>query len=64
VERRSYEGDARSIQAILTNLGGERLEEARATHNAVIRAHFTDHLTSDELVELGALWQRVLSDSR
>jgi len=64
VERRSYEGDARSIQAILTDLGDKRLDEARTTHNAVIRAHFTDHLTSDELVELGALWQRVLSDSR
>jgi DNA-binding MarR family transcriptional regulator len=64
VERRSYEGDARSIQAILTDLGAERLDEARTTHNAVIRAHFTDHLTSNELRELGALWQRVLSESR
>jgi DNA-binding MarR family transcriptional regulator len=64
VERRSYQGDARSIQAILTNLGAQRLEEARTTHNAVIRAHFTDHLTPEELAELGALWQRVVSEGR
>ena len=62
VERRSYESDARSIQAILTDLGDKRLDEARTTHNTVIRAHFTDHLTSNELAELGELWQRVLSE--
>jgi DNA-binding MarR family transcriptional regulator len=64
VERRSYADDARSIQAVLTDQGAERLDEARPTHNAVIRAHFTDRLSPDELTELGSLWERVLSVRR
>lgn len=60
VERRAYQADARSIHAILSEAGAERLDEARTTHNAVIRAHFTDHLTPEGLCRLGALWQSIL----
>jgi DNA-binding MarR family transcriptional regulator len=59
VERRNDPGDARSFRAVLTDSGAQRLDEARATHNAVIRGWFTDHLSVEELRELGALWAKV-----
>jgi DNA-binding MarR family transcriptional regulator len=62
VERRSAPDDARSVQVVVTEAGEARLNSARPTHNTVIRAHLTDHLTPQERGELGALWQRVLSD--
>jgi DNA-binding MarR family transcriptional regulator len=60
VERRTDPGDARSFHAMLTDPGAQRLDEARATHNAVIRSHFTDRLRVGELQELGAIWGKVL----
>jgi DNA-binding MarR family transcriptional regulator len=54
--------DARSFRAVLTDAGARRLEEARTTHNAVVRAHLTDRLSVEELRELAALWAKVLSD--
>lgn len=60
VQRRGDENDARSVQVALTDAGEERLNEARTTHNAVIRAHFTDRVSPDELQTIGTLWQRVL----
>jgi DNA-binding MarR family transcriptional regulator len=62
VERQIDPGDARSFRAMLTDRGLQRLDEARTTHNAVIRGHFTDRLSVEELRELGALWGKVLSD--
>lgn len=64
VERRADESDARSIQVALTEAGEDRLNEARTTHNAVIRAHFTDHFTPEELRSIGAYWQRAQEDPR
>lgn len=61
VRRASYEDDARGIHAVLTGDGEARLDEARATHNAVIRTRFTDHLSPDDLVALGAIWLKVIS---
>ena len=56
VERKSDPADARSFYAVLIESGAQRLEEARTTHNAVIRAHLTDRLSVEELRELGAIW--------
>lgn len=62
VERQTDPGDARSFRAVLTDQGLQRLDEARATHNAVIRHHFTDRLSVEELRELGAIWGKALPD--
>ena len=62
VERQTDPGDARSFRAVLTDLGAQRLAEARATHNAVIRTRLTDRLSLEELMELGAIWGKVLRD--
>jgi DNA-binding MarR family transcriptional regulator len=60
VERQNNSTDARSFRAVLTDKGLERLDEARTTHNAVIRGGFTDRLSVEELRELGAIWGKVL----
>jgi len=60
VERQHDIRDARSFRAVLTDQGLQRLDEARTTHNAVIRGHFTDRLSDQELRELGAIWRKVL----
>lgn len=60
--RQTDPGDARSFLAVLTDGGAERLDEARATHNAVIRNLFTDRLGREELKELGETWAKALSD--
>jgi len=62
VERQTDPADARSFRAVLSELGAQRLEEARSTHNAVIRAHLTDRLNEVELRQLGATWAKVLLD--
>jgi DNA-binding MarR family transcriptional regulator len=62
VERQADASDARSFRAALTDLGAQRLDEARTTHNAVIRIRFTDRLSVEELRELGAIWGKVLPD--
>jgi DNA-binding MarR family transcriptional regulator len=60
VERQNDINDARSFRAVLTNRGLRRLDEARTTHNAIIRGHFTDRLNGKELRELGTIWTKVL----
>jgi DNA-binding MarR family transcriptional regulator len=62
VERQNDSTDARSFRAVLTDQGLQRLDEARTTHNAVIRGHFTDRLSVEELRELGAIWGKMLPD--
>ena len=60
VERQTDPADLRGFRAVLTDLGAQRLDEARATHNAVIRTRFTDRLSVEELRDLGVLWGKVL----
>jgi DNA-binding MarR family transcriptional regulator len=60
VERQNDPMDARSFRAVLTGQGLQRLDEARITHYAVIRGHFTDHLSEQELRGLGEIWRKVL----
>jgi DNA-binding MarR family transcriptional regulator len=60
VQRRNDINDARSFLAVLTDAGLQRLDEARTTHNAIIRAQFLDRLTADDMKSVGALWNRAL----
>jgi DNA-binding MarR family transcriptional regulator len=60
VERQNDTRDARSFRAVLTRQGLQRLDEARTTHYAVIRGHFTDRLSEEELRGLSAIWSKVL----
>src|SRR5579859_442035 len=62
MERQTDPGDARGFRAVLTDMGAQRLDQARATHNAVIRIGFTDRLGVEELQELAAIWRKVLPD--
>jgi DNA-binding MarR family transcriptional regulator len=63
VERHNDIRDARSFQAVLTSQGLRRLDEARTTHNAIIRGQFTDRLDAHDLRELGAIWKKVLANA-
>lgn len=54
---------ARSVWAVLTPAGTERLEEARPTHVATLRESFLGHLDDGELDDLVAVWARVLPAS-
>jgi DNA-binding MarR family transcriptional regulator len=51
--------DRRVLWARLTDAGRARLEEARPTHLAGIRARFLAHFDDAELEELAAGWERV-----
>jgi DNA-binding MarR family transcriptional regulator len=62
VERQGDTADARSFRAVLTEDGLRRLDEARTTHNTVIRGHLTDRLSEEELRRLGAIWSNLLPD--
>jgi DNA-binding MarR family transcriptional regulator len=57
VIRETDSADARSYRAILTNEGLRRLDEARPTHNRVIRELFLDHLEPKQHEALGAIWR-------
>ena len=63
VERQNDSSDARSFRTVLTDKGLQRLDDARTTHNAIIRDHFTDRLNEGELRELGAIWRKVLASN-
>ena len=59
VERNVDPGDRRSFLIGLTKAGLDRLDAARATHNHVIRAHFLDRLTPEEIRQLAKIWAAV-----
>ena len=60
LERVACRADARGAFAKLTPAGREKLQAARATHLAGVRAMFLDRFSPDELDQLGACWDRVL----
>jgi DNA-binding MarR family transcriptional regulator len=62
--RCSCENDARGAFAVLTPSGREKLEAARATHLAGVRALFLSHFSEDELDRLGEAWDRVLGGTQ
>lgn len=59
VERASCPTDKRGSFAVLTDEGMEALEAAAPIHVASVRTHLLDHLTRDELVQLGSLLAKV-----
>jgi DNA-binding MarR family transcriptional regulator len=59
LERCSCEHDARGSYACLTDLGRERLAQARTTHLAVMREHFFSRFSEPELDTLADLWERI-----
>jgi len=63
VRRESCPGDARGLNAVITDAGRERFAEARRTHLDGVRRRFLDRLSEDEKRTLAALWSR-LSDGR
>ncbi|GAB2867549.1 hypothetical protein GCM10027176_81570 [Actinoallomurus bryophytorum] len=58
VERVQCAEDARGSNAVLTDLGLARLEEAYPTHLASVRRHVMDHLGEIDLVRLAAALRR------
>jgi DNA-binding MarR family transcriptional regulator len=59
LERCSCDHDARGSYACLTDLGRERLTQARTTHLAVVREHFFSRFSEPELGALADLWDRI-----
>jgi DNA-binding MarR family transcriptional regulator len=62
VRRRPAADDGRSFLAALTPEGKAKLEEARPTHNAVIRELFLDRLRDRDRSALGRAWRAVHED--
>jgi DNA-binding MarR family transcriptional regulator len=50
--------DARGARAAITDAGQVKLDEARTTHNAVIREQFLHRLSPEEQRRLGDIWQK------
>jgi len=59
LERCSCSHDARGAYACLTAVGRERLEEARLTHLAAVRAAFFSRFSEHELTLLAAMCERI-----
>jgi len=59
LERCSCDHDARGAYACLTEIGRERVEEARVTHLAVVREHFLSRFSESELSVLADMWERI-----
>ncbi len=60
IERVACHDDARGQFAKLTPAGREKLNAARVTHLAGVRALFLERFTPEELEMLGNAWDRVL----
>ncbi|HEY7836053.1 MAG TPA: MarR family transcriptional regulator [Solirubrobacteraceae bacterium] len=59
LERCSCSHDARGAYACLTEIGRERLQEARATHRAALRSAFFSRFSEEELSMLADMWERI-----
>jgi DNA-binding MarR family transcriptional regulator len=62
VRREPAPDDGRSVAAVLTDAGWERLREASATHVAGIEERFLARYSDEELQTIAALLERVGSD--
>jgi DNA-binding MarR family transcriptional regulator len=60
VERTECSDDARGAFAAITGEGSRRLEEARATHRAGVRARFFARLNETQQRQLASIWERLL----
>lgn len=61
VARRPAGDDGRSFRTRLTAAGAEALDEARHTHNAVVRELYLDRLDAAARKQLGSAWAAVLT---
>ncbi|MGW6961604.1 MarR family winged helix-turn-helix transcriptional regulator [Streptomyces chartreusis] len=59
VQRVRCAEDARGWNAVLTDVGFRRLEEAWPTNLAAVRRHFLEHLAGLDLQKLAAAFQKV-----
>ena len=59
LERCSCSHDARGAYACLTPVGRSRLQEARETHRAALRAAFFSRFSEEELSLLADMWDRI-----
>ena len=59
VERRACPGDARGMNAAITDLGRERFTQARKAHLDGVRRRYLDHLSGEEKELLAAIWDRM-----
>ena len=55
VERASCDSDLRVVYAQLTAAGSAKLDEASCSHVGSLRTLFEEHLTKDEIAQLGEL---------
>lgn len=60
--REACPSDARGTLAVLTDAGLERLRTAWPTHRRGVAEHVTGRLSPDEVVELGRLLGKLVSD--
>jgi DNA-binding MarR family transcriptional regulator len=56
VSRERCESDGRGLYAVITELGLDRLAEARPTHLAGVRRLFLSRLSADDRRRLGRIW--------
>ena len=59
VERAACASDRRVTYAVLTTVGREKLQEASKAHVAGVQAFFEERFTSEELVQLAGLLERL-----
>src|SRR4051794_15285172 len=59
LERCSCSHDARGAYACLTDVGRHRVQEARATHRAALRAAFFSRFSEEELSMMADMWERI-----
>ena len=59
LDRCSCDHDARGAYACLTSAGAKRLEEARATHLALVREQFISRFSAAELAAMAEMWARI-----
>jgi DNA-binding MarR family transcriptional regulator len=64
VTRSAADTDGRGLFAELTDAGIEKAAAARRTHREGIRTFFLNQLTATDQIALGAIWTRLLADTR
>jgi DNA-binding MarR family transcriptional regulator len=64
VERVSSDDDRRVTMAVLTTSGLALLEKSSPDHLDGVRRHLIDHLSEDEIVQLGQILSRLLQKRR
>ena len=60
LKRRPSETDRRGSEAVLTDGGFEAFSAAAALHVEAVRSAFLDHVTRDELQQLGSVMKKVV----